>query len=336
MGRCTTSTLGRVVAVLVTISTLAACGGDDSDDAGDAAASAVADFGSAAESGDDFVGMGAEAPAATDAPAVAAAGGDGGVTAAPIDIGVVGRDVIIEMHVVLGSDDIERSVASISADAAALGGGIASSDIDYQSGADGTSSGHAVLVVKVPPEAVDRLLDGLDATGVVQSIDQSAQDVSDQLVDLDVRIANARQSVTNVRQFMESTTNLNELVALESELTRRQTELEQLEAQQRNLRDRVALSTITIEVVPTAALPEPEGERTIGGAFGDGWDAFVTFAVAVAYVIAVLAPFGAMALLVAFVLWRVRRSMPQRQPVTVRTPENEVSDDELVSASRPE
>ena len=114
-----------------------------------------------------------------------------------------------------------------------------------------------MLVVKVPPQSVDSLLAGLDDTGTVQSINQSAQDVTEQLIDLDVRIDNARQSVANVREFMDRTENLNELVALEGELTRRQTDLEQLEAQQRNLSDRVALSTVTIEVVPTASVPEP-------------------------------------------------------------------------------
>jgi DNA repair exonuclease SbcCD ATPase subunit len=218
--------------------------------------------------------------------------------------------VIIEMHVVLGSDNIERAVASIGASAASLGGGIASSDIDYPSATTG-ATGHAVLVVKVPPAGVNGLLDGLNATGTVQSIDQIAQDVSDQLVDLEVRIANARQSVSNVRQFMEQTQNLNELVTLESELTRRQTELEQLEAQQRNLRDRVAFSTITIEVVPLASLPELESDddMSIGEAFESGWDAFAATFVAIAFVLAVLAPFAAVALVFGLVAWRVSRRL---------------------------
>ncbi len=310
MGRYNTCT--SIAGALLAISTLAACA-DADDDAGEASDAvfdaAAADLAatSPAESTEPMLAVGTAAPAATDAPQAPAASGQ---VLTPIDLGTVGGDVIIEMHVVLGSDDIERAVASISASAASLGGGIASSDIDYQSAATG-ASGHAVLVVKVPPAGVNGLLDGLNATGTVQSIDQIAQDVSDQLVDLEVRIANARQSVTNVRQFMEQTQNLNELVTLESELTRRQTELEQLEAQQRNLRDRVAFSTITIEVVPLASLPEPEpdDDTSIGGAFESGWDAFVATFVAIAYVLAVLAPFAAVALAVGLVAWRVSRRL---------------------------
>jgi hypothetical protein len=177
-----------------------------------------------------------------------ATGGDdtadtsGGSTGDPsIDLGQIGRDVIIEMHLTVSSDDIQRSVSSVSARAAALGGGVASSDVNFGNPAiDGPNSGDAILVVKVPPGAVDDLIAALGDTGTVQSLNQSAQDVTEQLVDLDVRIENARASVANVREFMDRTQNLSELVTLEAELTRRQTELEQLEAQQRNLSDRVA------------------------------------------------------------------------------------------------
>ena len=97
------------------------------------------------------------------------------------DIGVIGRDVIIEMRVLVSSDNIQRTVASIMANVSALGGGVAYSNIDYGDRTDGHNDGFAMLVVKVPPEGIDRLLAGLDDTGTVHSISQSAQDVTEQL-----------------------------------------------------------------------------------------------------------------------------------------------------------
>lgn len=44
------------------------------------------------------------------------------------DIGAIGRDVIIEMRVVVSSDDIQRTVASVMPSASTLGGGVAASD----------------------------------------------------------------------------------------------------------------------------------------------------------------------------------------------------------------
>jgi Domain of unknown function (DUF4349) len=294
---------------IIIASVLTACGGDDNDAAAtqtEAAAATIAP--GAPNDGGDMIATEESAPAEQ-----SAGGGQTG-----IDFGQIGRDVIVELHVFMTSDDIARSVAAVTADAASLGGGIASSDVDYGSG-DGSDDGdpainrgHAVLVVRVPPDAVDRLLQGLHDTGTVVSMSQSAHDVTEQLVDLDVRISNARTSVANVREFMDQATDLNQLVMLESELTRRQTELEQLEAQQRNLGERVELATVTVEIAPTAAAPdvaEPD-EKGLGDGLRSGWAAFVAIGFAIFYVVAVLAPFLVVALLAGVVAWFVLRRRP--------------------------
>jgi Domain of unknown function (DUF4349) len=323
MGSNTTPHIGRaprrgpVALILAGALALTGCGGDDDDastsDSAAPASEMTADIADSAASdvaggpGDDYV-----ASDDRDDAGVADRTADGG-----FDIGVIGRDVIIEMRVVMSSDDIERTVASVMASASTLGGGVASSDVNYGNDAVTGSQGYAVLVVKVPPESVDRLLSGLGDTGTVQSIDQSAQDVTEQLVNLDVRIRNARQSVANVREFMDRTENLNELVSLEGELTRRQTELEQLEAQQRNLSERVALSTITIEVVPTASVPEPlvepEVDDGIGDAFESGWEAFTTLLFGIGFVLAATLPFLISGLLIALAVWMLVRRRDGRR-----------------------
>ena len=330
MGRTTTRTASRVTgAFTITLTALVAgCAAGD-DDAGGAQADGAFEVMAEPATAD---------MAAGGADVAGDVGGDGAGAVTDFDLGAIGSDVAIEMHVVLGSDDIERSVATITARAAALGGGVASSDVRF--GIDGGRDGHAVLVVKVPPEALDRLIGTLGETGTVRSINQSAEDVHDQLVDLDVRIANARESVANVRDFMSRTENLTDLVTLERELTVRQTELEQLEARQRNLSDRVALSTVTIEIVPSGTIPaEDDGQDSIGEAFADGWDAFVGLARGIVIVVAVLAPFLAAATILAGLAWAVRRGRrPAPRPNTSQ-PTGEAADegavsDELVSASR--
>ncbi len=313
--RCTATAFALAGTLL-----LAACAGDD-DTAGsaessdrllsDAPASAAGDVRDRADT------------AETTAEAASEPGASAGQADArtDFDIGVIGRDVIIEMRVVLGSDDIQRTVASIMASASTLGGGVATSDVNYGEPGEFGSDGFAVLVVKVPPESVDRFLDSLDDTADVQSINQSAQDVTEQLVNLDVRIRNARQSVDNVREFMERTENLDELVRLEAELTRRQTDLEQLEAQQRNLADRVALSTVTIEVLPSTSIAESAvgDDETIGDAFRSGWDTFTAVVFGLGFVIATMLPFIISGLILAVVAWLVvRRRVAARSASTDR------------------
>ncbi len=299
---------------LITItSTLVACSGDDNDDSAQLAAASeqpAVTVGATGEGG-DMVATEQSAPAEETE----------GTGPTGVDFGDIGRDVIVELHVFMTSDDIARSVASITSDAATLGGGVESSDVDYGSGDDAAPSGHAVLVVRVPPDKVNRLVDGLDTTGTVVSMNQSAQDVTDQLVDLDVRIANARASVANVREFMEQTTDLSQLVTLEGELSRRQTALEQLEAQQRNLGDRVQLATVTVEIAPTPTTPvaEPaEPNDGLGDGLRSGWEAFVAVVFAIAYVLAVLAPFLVVGLAAGGIAWMIVRRRPPHPTPTVQ------------------
>lgn len=310
--------LRRLAAVgIVTIGLLAACGGDSDDDASMSAATEAPSLDAGA-----MVETAATMPAdraVADTPGAGAPAGQ--LDPAQIDFGSIGRDVIVELNVQMESDDIARTVASITADAVAAGGGVASSDVSYGTTADdGTPNrdGHAVLVVKVPPAEVGGVVANLAGTGTVRSVNQSAQDVTDQLVDLDVRIANKRESVENVRNMMAQTTDLGQLVSLENELTWRQTELEQLEAQQRNLGDRVALSTITIEVRPT---PEPvvaavDDDDSIGDAFRTGWQTFRDAGIAVVFVVAALSPLLVAAAVVAGVVWAVKRTRGARSART--------------------
>ena len=84
---------------------------------------------------------------------------------------------------------------------------------------------------------------GVAGLGTVVNQTQQAEDVTAQFVDLESRIATARDSVARVREFLGRTTNVNELAGLEAELTRRETELEQLVATQQGLAARAALAT---------------------------------------------------------------------------------------------
>lgn len=300
----------RAALVLVAAVGLAACGGDDES----AATETAFDISPVAETaaGDQSVAIGADTAEAAESGAGAAPGS--------IDLGTIGRDVIVEMRVVVSTDDVQRSVSAVSARASALGGGVASSEVDFGDTATGERNGYAVLVVKVPPGAVDALIAALDDTGTVQSLNQSAQDVTDQLVDLDVRIENARASVANVREFMDRTENLSELVTLEAELTRRQTELEQLEAQQRNLSERVALATVTIEIVPTESVPEVVPDGGIGDAFEDGLRAFAAVVYGIVIVLAVLAPFLVAGALAGGLVWLIVRRSSRRAPTPHAAP----------------
>jgi Domain of unknown function (DUF4349) len=119
-------------------------------------------------------------------------------------------------------------------------------------------------VLAVPPEELAVVVDNLDDFGTLVAFDQLAEDVTEQLIDLDSRIDNTRASVARVRLLLAQATDIQGIVRLESELTDR--EIEKLLASQRLLEERVAMSTLTLDIV--AAPREVLGRRRARA--GDG------------------------------------------------------------------
>jgi hypothetical protein len=316
---------------------IGACGGDDdTDDAADATVAADETLDAPA------LAVGGSTDLAAEETEETVPAGDPearGVPAGALDTGVgldaLGRDLAIEVSVTMTSDDLRATVEGIRRDAIAAGGGVVSADVDYGPGTDEPGAvldGRAVLVVKVPPAGLDTVLRGLDRLGTVTRVGQDAEDVTDRLVDLDVRIRTQTELVERVRGLLASTTDLEQVIRLENELTARQTELERLLATQQQLEDRVALSTltITVEPAPVAIEPveEPDGDAGLASAFATGWDAFVTVLFGVGFVLAVLAPFLAVTAVAGGVLWAVVRSRATRRgrPPADRAEANDVSE----------
>ena len=289
----------------VALPALAACAGSTDDDS--AAADSVNDEAAAVE-----------APAATEEGGETAGDSRGSVTGIQpggIDLGTIGRDVIVEMRVTMTSTDMRATVQGVMRAAGTAGGGVASSDVDYgEPSTDGEPMGHAVLVVKVPPDRVEDVLSSLDDVGTVTAVATDAQDVTQQLVDLDVQILNARRSVDRVRELLDQATDLRTVVEIEADLTQRQTRLEQLEATQLALSERVAYATLTVEVesVPIAPAEGATDDDGIRDAFAAGWDAFVGAMFAIGFVVAVLAPFLVTVAIIGLVAWLVTRRLQHR------------------------
>ena len=169
---------------------------------------------------------------------------------------------------------------------------------------DGTrDSSH--LVLRVPQEAYDEVLRELSGAGKLVSRTSAAKDVTDQVVDIDSRIATQRASVARVRELMDRAGKLADVVTLEGELSSRQAALESLLAQQASLKDRTTLATVTLDLVePEAADAASDDDPGFPDAVAGGWHAFVTMLRWLAMAVGAAAPFLAVAAGVA-VLWRL-------------------------------
>jgi Domain of unknown function (DUF4349) len=258
-----------------------------------------------------------------DAPPEQVDSGETGSAAFPV-VPVPGRSIAYTAGLSLETTDVSAAVTKIGEIVVAAGGTVFDADINLDvAGQEG-----GTLTVKVPPAGLGSAVAQIGELGRVISRTQDAEDVTAQVIDLNARILTAQASVDRVRAFLEEATNVSELAGLEAELTVRETELEQLRAQQRGLGERVSLATLNITLVsppiPVVVEPEPEvvielGEpTTVASAFRAGRDTLGSILVGIAIGAAAIAPMMVLIIPVLLVLWLVGRRYRRRHPRTHR------------------
>ncbi|XKK62510.1 DUF4349 domain-containing protein [Streptomyces sp. ARC32] len=174
------------------------------------------------------------------------------------------------------------------------------------------------VTLRVPVERYEDVLDELEGAGKLLRREAKAEDVTDQVVDVDSRVKSQRASVARVRELMDRATELDDVVTLEGELSTRQAELEALLARQASLKDRTSLATITLSLseTPVKHVEKKEEDEDPGflDALAGGWDAFVTMLRWLAVVLGAVLPFAMVAALLALLWLRVVRPRLPRRP----------------------
>jgi hypothetical protein len=178
------------------------------------------------------------------------------------------------------------------------------------------------VVLRVPVEKYDDVLAALQGAGKLLERTAKAQDVTDQVVDVDSRIASQRASVARVRELMDRATKLSDVVTLEGELSSREADLEALLAEQASLKDRTNLATVTLTLSQKPAAPAAEDDDPgFVDALAGGWDAFVTMLRWITVAFGAVLPFLAVAALLLLAWLRLVR--PRRRAARAGEPEQD-------------
>lgn len=187
-------------------------------------------------------------------------------------------------------------------------------------GNEETRENSASLTLRVPADRMGTVLHQLAGIGEVTLREESADDVTEQIVDVESRLANQRESVERVRGLLARAATVGEIVQIEAELTSREAELESLQARREALAGQVDLATVTLYVTKRSASPSPVDSSTgfLDG-LAAGWDALLVtlsgLLTAIGAMLPFLAAIGIPAGLV-FLLWR----RAKRARVAAETP----------------
>lgn len=184
----------------------------------------------------------------------------------------------------------------------------------FRQDSDLVGSEKATLVFKVPPEQFQQVLTELGELGRVLDRSVQADDVTDQVVDLEGRLGTARASIGRLQGFLAEARNVGEVASLEAELARRESEAESLEGRLRVLRSTVDLATVTVRLVErTSAEPSDDLPGFLQG-LRSGWVTLVTTARVILAVSGFLTPFVPPAVLVGLAVRRYRRRRRAQRP----------------------
>ncbi|MEH0935222.1 DUF4349 domain-containing protein [Micromonospora sp. CPCC 205543] len=257
----------------------------------------------------------AEAPAGG-APAGAAGEQDQAGAGAP-DLRVEQRSIIYTGTMRVQVDDVEgaarRAVAAVT-----TVGGFVGGDNRRSVAADA----EAELVLRVPAAKFTAFVDELATYGRQQRREVRTEDVTEQTVDLDARIATQRARVDSARKLLARATSVSELVSLEGEVAKREADLASLEAKKRKLSDLTALSTITVTFVGRdASTAEEETETGFMVGLRGGWKVFLVSMSVLLTVLGAVLPwlltFGVpLGVLMVVLRRRRRRPAPPTPPTT--------------------
>ncbi len=204
----------------------------------------------------------------------------------------------------LRTDDVDSAAAEARRIAGDAGGYVAS---------ERSRNDWASLTLTVPSEEMDGVLDKLADLGKRTSRQIDVEDLTDQIIDVDSRVASQRESVRRVRELLDQAKSISDLVAIERELAEREAELESLLARQDALRGQVAMAPISLTLREKSAEQGEYDDGFLGG-LASGWGAFLALLGGAAVVLGATLPFLVLAGAVVAVVLLVRRWRKHARP----------------------
>lgn len=264
----------------------------------------------------------------------AAGGAVGAAGAAQTD-----RDIITTASATVRVDEVDAAVRAIGNSAVAHGGYVESMSV----GSDGrvypmTPEGGMVydtypspsptdgawITVRVPSDELPDMVDELDDVGEVTATNVSRQDVTAQTLDLQARIDAAQASVDRLAELMAQAQSVTDLIAAESALAERQALLESYQQQLEMLDEQVAMSTLSVTVVPDVE-PVTADPAGFGDGLAAGWNGLVATLNGIVVALGFLIPWLAVAGVVGLIVWGVIRLVRRRRVERLRRAETDAA-----------
>ena len=165
------------------------------------------------------------------------------------------------------------------------------------------------LTLKVPPDAFEGVIGALGDLGRALRRESKAQDVTDQVIDVEGRLKTSLASADRLRTLLGDARSAGDIVGLEGELAKRESEIESLQGRRRVLASQTDMATIDLRLTERGDVEVNADVPAFTQALRAGWTALSLVARAGVAMAGFLLPFAP---LVLAGWWAVRRRILKR------------------------
>ncbi|NER83495.1 MAG: DUF4349 domain-containing protein [Leptolyngbya sp. SIO1D8] len=170
------------------------------------------------------------------------------------------------------------------------------------------------IELRVPQGNLESVLEQLRSLGTVQEQAITAEDVSNQLVDLQARIRNLRKSEEALLEIMERSGSIADVLEVTRELNTVREAVERIDAQLKNLQNQVAYSTVSLMLISnqrSTPTTSPIGE-TVSSTWQSASTSMRALSVGLLQLLLWLLVFSPYIAILVLAIWVARRWQRQR------------------------
>ncbi|MDD1715723.1 MAG: DUF4349 domain-containing protein [Methanolinea sp.] len=161
------------------------------------------------------------------------------------------QKIIRTSQINLEVQNVTSSLEPLKQIASARGGYIGSLSVNSRGG----DRMYAVLTMRIPAREFDAAITEIKALGTLKSESLSAEDVTEEYIDLQAQRSGLANQLTQYNRIMEKAENVSDILEVQVQIERVQVQIDRIDSRLKYLDSRVDYSTITV----TLEEPEPVG-----------------------------------------------------------------------------
>ncbi|MGH3186858.1 MAG: DUF4349 domain-containing protein [Streptosporangiaceae bacterium] len=227
-------------------------------------------------------------------------------------------DIVYTAQLTLRAGNVSSAAAEATQIADGVGGYVSSETTSADPGHP--SQATASVQLKIPAAAYSVTLSRLAQTlGTQLSLQQQAQDVTEQVADVNSQVTSDEAAIAQLRALLSHAGSVSQLLTVQNQINVEEASLESMQAQQRALDHETTYATVTVTILgpkvkAVVHRTKAKAPPSLAGGFGAGWRALrITVTWTLAFLGAV-APFAAVVAVAAYVVFRGRRWVLHRRP----------------------